>query len=135
MKRFISISLFAFLFVLGSCTKYDEGSNFSVFPAKARLVNHWTLTKYEIDEVDQDLNNASLEMDFFKDNSFKRTWIIGFQIPEEGKWSFVEGKNKLLLTKNNGDTELYTIVQLKAKDFKVKRLDNGKMNIWTFRGK
>ena len=135
MKRFISISLLALLFVLGSCTKYDEGSNFSVLSAKARLVNHWSLTKYEIDNVEQQLNNASLEMDFYKDNSFKRTWVFGIQIPEEGKWAFADGKNKLLLTKNDQTTELYTIVQLKAKDLKVKRLDDGKMNVWTFKGK
>lgn len=135
MRRFTTLFLISFLFILGSCTKYDEGSNFSIIPAKARLINHWTLTKYEIDNEEQQLNNAGMEMDFYKDNTFKRTWIVGIQIPEEGKWEFTNGKNKLILTKNGASAELYTIVQLKAKSLKVERLENGKMNVWTFKGK
>lgn len=137
MKQFKFLSILLILSVLGSCTKYEEGSNFSIIPAKARLVNHWTITKYEIDGVNQPINqNTSLEMDFYKDNTFKRTWVVDvFQAHEEGSWTFADGKNVVVLTKKDGGVEAYTIIQLKVKDFKAKRTDGSSTYVYTFKGK
>lgn len=137
MKQLKFLPILLILFVLGSCTKYEEGSNFSIIPAKARLVNHWTITKYEIDGVNQPINeNTSLEMDFYKDNTFKRTWVLGgIQIPEEGSWAFADGKNMVVLTKKDGGVEAYTIIQLKTKDFKAKRTEGASTYVYTFKGK
>lgn len=133
------IVLFGLLFlILGACTKYEEGSNFSLLSAKARLVNHWDIISYEIDGVNQSITgNNSLQMDFYKDETFKRTWIVaGFPIAEAGHWSFGAKKSTLILTKNNGTLELYTIVKLTSKDLKAKRTDDdGKIHVYTFKGK
>jgi hypothetical protein len=132
------IIVFSLLFVLlGACNKYEEGSNFSLLSAKNRLVNNWKLTKYEVGGVNQPINNnTGLEMDFYNDNTFKRTWVIGgWQVPENGDWAFVDGKRKITLKKSDGTLELYTIVQLKSKDFKAKRVDEGVEYVYTFEGK
>lgn len=127
------------LFLLvASCSKFEEGNNFSLLSAKARLVNHWDIISYEIDGVNQSITgNNSLQMDFYKDETFKRTWIVaGFPIAEAGHWSFGAKKSILILTKNDGTLELYTIVKLTSKDLKAKRTDDdGKIHVYTFKGK
>lgn len=136
--KYTKLIVFSLLFVLlGACNKYEEGANFSFLSAKNRLVNNWKLTKYEVGGQNQPINNnTGLEMDFYKDNTFKRTWIVGgFQVPENGDWAFVDGKRKITLQKSDGTLELYTIIQLKSKDFKVKREDNGVEYVYTFEGK
>jgi hypothetical protein len=136
--KYTKFIVFSLLFVLlGACNKYEEGSNFSLLSAKNRLVNNWKLTKYEVGGVNQPINNnTGLEMDFYNDNTFKRTWVIGgWQVPENGDWAFVDGKRKITLKKSDGTLELYTIVQLKSKDFKAKRVDEGVEYVYTFEGK
>lgn len=123
------------LIVVSSCAKFEEGSNFSLLSAKSRLVNTWKLTKYEVNGTDQTTNNPGLEITFNKDETFKRTFILGLQISEDGTWSFGGSKSILVLTKANGEMETYTIVQLKNKDFKARRIDNGTTYTYTFTGK
>lgn len=126
----------AVLVVIAACTKYDEGSNFSLLTPKARLVNTWTMTKYEVNGSDETVNNAGLEIIFYKDNTFKRTFIFGFQVSEDGDWTFADGKERLILTKKDGTIEGYTIVKLKNKEFKAKRTDdNGNTFVYSFKGK
>lgn len=137
MKHLKLIFFSSLIVLIGACTKYEEGSNFSFISAKNRLVNSWTLTKYEIDGAAQTINsNTGLKMDFAKDNTFTRTWIVGgFQVPESGDWALVDKKLRIVLTKEDGTMELYTIVQLKNKDLKAKRNDNGVEHVYTFEGK
>lgn len=136
MKYLKLIVLSSLLVLLGACNKYEEGSNFSLISAKNRLVNTWTLTKYEINGSDETASSPGLEMVFYKDETFKRSYIVfGVAIPEEGKWSFADSKKRVILTKENGDLEIYTIVQLKNKDLKAKREENGVTHVYTFKGK
>ncbi|MCO5260289.1 MAG: hypothetical protein M9916_09115 [Crocinitomicaceae bacterium] len=138
MKKVNLLLFVAFLFVLGACTKYEEGPKVSLLTAKTRLVRHWVIETYEIDGVNQAINqNTSLEMDFYKDNTFKRTWVIfGFQAPEEGTWAFMDGKKKILLTKKDGGMELYTVVMLTKNELKAKFTDeNNKTHAYYFKSK
>ena len=51
MKKSIFYTSFAILslvFVLASCNKYEEGANFSLRSAKARLVGVWDLEKVTV---------------------------------------------------------------------------------------
>jgi hypothetical protein len=133
-KKWLAFSLL--LVLAGACAKYEEGSNFSLLSAKSRLVNTWILTKYEVNGQDETANNAGLEMIFNKDNTFKRTFILNFQISEDGDWAFAEGKESIILTKSNGDIEAYKIIQLKNKAFKAKRIDSGGSTyVYTFKEK
>lgn len=124
------------LLILSSCNRYEEGSNFSLISAKNRLVNTWTLTKYEINGSDQTANNPGLEVVFYKDGTFKRSFIYGFTVTDQGAWDFGAGKEYVTLTKSDGTFEAYHILQLKNKDLKVERTDNnGVVYKYTFKGK
>lgn len=134
-----NLKIFAVLFsvalIAGSCAKYDEGSNFSLISARQRLINTWELTKYEINNVDETANNPGLEVAFYKDDSFKRTFNFGFQLSDKGTWNFGAGKGTVILNLENGNVEAYKIIQLKNKDLKVERVDGSTTYRYTFKGK
>lgn len=132
--KFVSFLILATAMLL-SCAKYDEGSNFSLLTAKGRMVNTWTMTKYEVDGVDQTNDSPGLEIEFYRDDTYKRTFNIGFLVSDKGKWNFMDGKSKIILTKNDGVMESYQIIQLKNKDLKVQRVDNSTTYTYTFKGK
>ena len=138
MKKINLLVFAALLLVFSACQKYEEGPAFSLLTAKTRLVNHWTIETYEIDGVNQPINaNTNLEMDFFKDNTFKRTWTIyGFMTAEEGDWEFTNNKLNVLLKKKDGNMELYKIVKLTHNELKAKYTDqDGKTHSYYFKGK
>lgn len=124
MKHIKLVVFSAMILVLASC-------------AKNKLVNNWSLTKYEVNGVDQAINaNTGLQMDFYKDNTFKRSWIIaGFQVPEQGTWVFTDAKKKIILTKNDGGIEIYNIKKLTYKELKAERIDGSDTYHYTFEGK
>lgn len=136
MKNMKLFGMFALIFIIASsCAKYDEGSNFSLITARQRLINTWTLTKYEVNNSDQTADNPGLEVVFYKDDTFKRTFSFGFQISDKGTWNFGAGKNSVVLNLENGNVEAYKIVQLKNKDLKVERVDGSTTYRYTFKGK
>jgi len=136
MRNLKYIGLFLGLsLMLGACAKYDEGSNFSLISAKQRLINTWTLTKYEVNNVDQTANAPGLEVAFYKDESFKRTFSFGLQISDAGTWSFGGAKSSVVLKLENGNLESYDIIQLKDKALKVERIDGTTTHRYTFKGK
>ena len=124
MKYLKLVVLSSVLLVLVSC-------------AKDKLTNNWSLKKYEINNVNQTINsNTGLEMDFYKDNTFKRTWIIGgFQIPETGSWVFADANRKIILTKQDGGVESYTVTKLTYKELKAERMDGSDKHTYSFEGK
>jgi len=127
--------IFGLALLLGACAKYDEGSNFSIISARQRVINTWTLTKYEVNNVDQTNGNPGLEVAFYKDDTFKRTFNFGLQISDKGTWSFGGAKSTLILKLENGNVETYKIVQLKDKAMKVERVDGATTYRYTFKGK
>lgn len=139
MKKITSILSLLLLFTIASCTKFEEGSNFSIITVKARIVNDWKLSDYQVNGVSQPVNSngAGLEMKFNKDNTFTRTWIYGpINMPESGTWTLLDGKTSILLTKADGSLEKYTIVQLKNNALKARSTDaNGNTNLYIFASK
>lgn len=135
MKKLISLSLIALVtIVFTGCAKYEEGSNFSFYSAKARLANDWTLTKYVVNGSDETNNSPALNISFFKDNTFSRTFTFGFTVKDAGTWAFSGDKTSVILSVNDGSIETYKIIQLKNKDLKAERLDNGDTYQYTFKG-
>lgn len=132
--KFLSLIILA-ITVLYSCAKYDEGSNFTLLTAKARMVNTWTMTKYEVNGSDETSNTPGLEVVFSKDNTFKRTFNVGFLVSDTGTWGFLNTKASISLVKSDGSSEIYDIIQLKNKHLKVKRTDGSTTYDYTFIGK
>lgn len=138
MKKIALILSLSLLATITSCVKYDEGSNFSLISAKARLVNEWVIEDYQVNNVSQTLpNGASLEVEFEKDGDFTRTWVYGqFRVDEDGKWAFSSDKKNVILNLENGNLETYYIIQLKNNALKARSTDaNGNELLYIFKGK
>ena len=136
MKNIKCLSLIVLaITVLYSCAKYDEGSNFSLLTAKGRMVNTWTMTKYEVNGVDETNGSPGLEVEFNRDDSFKRTFNVGFLVSDKGTWGFLNSKASISLIKSDGSSEIYDIIQLKNKHLKVRRTEGSTTYDYTFIGK
>lgn len=126
MKKLFILGVSAMLLsgsVLTSCSKYEEGSKFTVLTKKARLVGVWTVKNTETNgstwTPDSD---ESITFDIKKDGTYKYTYTIGsFSSSSTGTWEFNGDKTKLL-TKEDGETDVNEaiIVMLKNKEMKYK---------------
>ena len=142
MKKSIFYASFAFLslvFTLASCDKYEEGANFSLLPAKVRLVNTWTLTSNIINGSSVMVSGATTTWDIKKNGSVTVANISSLgTISDDGNWEFNEDKTKLILT-NLGLTDgTYDLIMLKNKDLKLRQseviLGSEVVTEWTFKG-
>ena len=123
--KFLSIALLAMTFVLGSCSKYEEGPAFSLRTKKARLTGVWKIEKFVSNDgstsyPDSDENGT---IEYTKDNETKTTIdILGFQVVISGEWEFIKDKEWLrVIVDLNGQTEVV--------DSKILRLKNDEL--WT----
>jgi hypothetical protein len=129
MKQSSKIALFSLAFLalaVTSCNKYEEGSNFTVYTKKARIVNEWTLESYQVNNVVYtEPTSLVTKYTFNTDGSYMQaisSAAIGSSVLNtSGKWAFSSDKTKLLLTAsgNNYSTE-FIIVALKNKELKLK---------------
>jgi len=119
-----------------SCNKYEEGSNFSLLSAKARMVNTWTLTKVEYNGNDVTSSYPGIKSELKKDNTYTTTFTLGsFSTQESGKWDFNSDKTALIITPNGQSAnDPVTIVMLKNKMLKVKDVDGSNTTIMTYSG-
>lgn len=129
-----SFSLLSLVFIFAACSKYEEGSKFTILTKKMRMVNTWTLTSYTYNGSSTTIN-GNLVWDLESDGKAIVTASGGgFSFSETGSWDFNSDKTKLLLTDGSGEIEEYTIVQLKNKDLKVSQTEDGDTEVWTFSG-
>lgn len=128
-KIFAAASL---LLVFTSCDRYDEGSNFSLLTAKARLVNTWTLSsvKYTSGSTTSELT-ASGTLTILKDGTYSSVTTITYPVignitsSDTGKWVFNDDKTQVLATPDDGgDLETWTIVRLKNKELAITTTDS-----------
>jgi hypothetical protein len=140
MKRIMKTSvllMFALTMVaVTSCNKYEEGSNFSLLSAKARLVNTWTLTKVEYNGNDVTGSYPGVKTELKKDNTYTTTFTLGsLSTQESGTWDFNSDKTALIITPN-GETanDAATIVMLKNNMLKLKDVDGSNTTIITYEG-
>jgi hypothetical protein len=137
MKKSIAIKSFALLalvFVFTACSKYEEGSKFTILTKKARMVNTWTLSSFTVDGNAQTIAGTNT-WDIKKDGTATVSISSGgFSFSDTGTWDFNSDKTNLVVTDSDGDIEEYTIVQLKDKDLKLKQVENNIETVWTFTG-
>lgn len=135
MKNLKLIAGLVFIVALAaSCSKYDEGSNFSLLTAKNRITNTWTLNKLEINGQTQGSASAQFTIDIRKDNSFTRTVTFFGTVSDGGTWSFSGNKTNLVLSYADGTVSTYKIIQLKSKSLKVEETLNGDTYRFSFNG-
>jgi hypothetical protein len=127
-------SLLVLSTVLLACNKYEEGSNFSLYSAKARLVNTWNLVSSEVENGGFSTTNtgySEIVVTFSKDDTYSYSGkFIGIPFSETGTWAFNSDKTAITLKDGDGNTDTWTLIKLKDKELKVEYVDGS--NTLTF---
>ncbi len=119
-----------------SCSKYDEGSKFTVLTAKQRISNDWKITVIETNGNNVTSYYPTISVDIKKDETFSRTDVAGnLTATYTGTWSFNGDKTKVTLTYSDNSTTTMDIVMLKDKSMKLKEVDGNETTIYTFEEK
>jgi hypothetical protein len=148
MKKSTGIKFLAFAVLavlVTACSKYEEGSKFTLLSKKARLVNTWTMTQttQTIDATNTTTDLTSLlpstEVDIKKDGTVTITisgTILGvpYTDVDNGTWAFNDDKSEVIFTDEAGNVSNSTIVMLKNKDLKVRSNENGITTNSTYSG-
>lgn len=123
MRKFAFILLtVAGLGSILSCSKYEEGSNFTLLTKKMRLANEWTLTSATVNGVETFDNSYTYILMMEKDG--KGYIEISNEYGSDrtyGTWELSGDKEDLILTDDEGNITVYEIVQLKNKDLKLRQ--------------
>jgi hypothetical protein len=129
MKKSILTKLFAFgllAVVFTACNKYEEGSNFSLISAKARVANIWKVKSITANGTDITSLNTVTQIEATKDGNYNVTYtVLGVSTTDEGTWAFNDDKTEIITTDSNGDATSATIVKLKKDEMKTSRTDTG----------
>ena len=132
MKKTIFFSVLSLIVAttfLSSCSKYDEGSNFTLLTKKSRMVNNWHLTSITQDGVSLNMSGILLDLNLMKDGSATTTLsytVLGqtFTDVTNGTWEFNADKSKLVLTETGATvTDEYTILKLTKDEMKTEQID------------
>lgn len=126
-KIFATLALITLVTVsFSSCSKYEEGSKFTILTKKQRLVNDWKTLKITADGNDITDLNIITEV-IIRDNGTYTVLgsFFGVSTSDDGKWAFNGDKSNVIFTANNGNVATYEIIKLKNKELKVKTTDNG----------
>lgn len=87
--KILSLALLAMTFVLGSCSKYEEGPAFSLRTKKARLAGEWKADKYIDSNGNEENANDDGTIEFTKDNTFI---VKSGNFSTTGTWEFTKDK-------------------------------------------
>ena len=127
MKRIIVktllLAVLSFSFV--ACSKYEEGSKFTLLTKKSRLVNNWKVLKITADGTDITSWNSVTEVDI-RDNGGITTshQLLGIPTTSDGTWAFDDDKSHVVITDDGGDVDSYEIIKLKKDELKVQITTN-----------
>lgn len=130
LVRFGAMALLT-MAVVASCSKYEEGSKFTLLSKKARLVGEWKVTAVTVNGSSQTVSNNPMQ-EFEKDGGFKSSYTLGgFTYTDEGTWVFANDKADLTITDSDGDASTVQIVRLASKDLKLRQINGGDTTIVT----
>ncbi len=135
MKKSIAFKLFAFALMavmVSSCSKYEEGSKFTVLTKKSRVVNVWKLDKVTSINVASGLESDITGLfpattgELTKDGAAIQIQTLGsLSSTDTGTWVFTSDKSGIIMTDEAGTASTVDIVKLKKDELKVTSTDNG----------
>jgi hypothetical protein len=129
--KFLILPLIALslIFLTPSCSKYPNGSKFTLLTKTNRMVNDWKLTSYMINGNEFIDNQPEISLDIEKDGTYSWTatqTVLG-QIQSEfehGTWSFNDDKTSLLILTDGEEIPVgYTITELRSKKLVLQYYD------------
>lgn len=129
--KFLILPLIALslIFLTPSCSKYPNGSKFTLLTKTNRMVNDWKLTSYMINGNEFIDNQPKISLVIEKDGTYSWTatqTVLG-QIQSEfehGTWSFNDDKTSLLILTDGEEIPVgYTITELRSKKLVLQYYD------------
>jgi hypothetical protein len=119
------------VFVLASCSKYDEGPAVSLRTKKARLCNSWQISSAYQNGADKtaEFNTvlAGYLLNIKKDDTYTLSYspLSAGTVTDNGSWKFNDDKTHVIFTDSDGESSDYTILRLKEKELWVKFMEDG----------
>ncbi len=132
MKKLFLVGLVAILAsssLLTSCSKYDEGSKFTLLTKKSRVINDWKLVSMTQNGTLLDMTGFVITSKFTKDGAYSTTSAYTFMGQTftdvaSGTWTFNDDKTKLLTVETGTSiTGEWTIIQLAKDNMKLQQYD------------
>lgn len=126
-----AFGLLTLLFVFTACNRYEEGSNFSLISAKARLANTWTISTitYTDGGNTTTITGTTGTLTISKDGTWSSTttYTVFGQTgtdTDAGTWTFNDDKTQITVIDSDGDATVSTIIKLKNKELSMSTTDN-----------
>ncbi|MBI1835880.1 MAG: lipocalin family protein [Flavobacteriia bacterium] len=140
MKKTIIYGLLGMFLLSGavtSCSKYEEGSKFTVLTKKARLVGKWKISKIEYNGVaESTIPNTTIEIKKTGDYNASYSYTFFGQTQTStasGTWELSSDKSKLLMTETGQSSiDSEEIIELKNKEIKLKDVNGSTVTITTY---
>jgi hypothetical protein len=124
--------LFVTVLIVSSCSKYEEGSNFTLLSKTSRLVNSWKFKSWMADSEDITAQNTITEVNIKKDKTIQVTYLVfGFNVVDNGTWAFNEDKTQFIWTKASNEVTIYKILKLTKNELKLETSDSQALYIIT----
>ena len=129
--KFLILPLIALslIFLTPSCSKYPNGSKFTLLTKSNRMVNDWKLTSYMINGNEFIESQPEISLVIEKDGTYSWTatqTVLG-QIQSEfeyGTWSFSDDKTSLMILTDGEEIPVgYTIIELRSKKLVLQYYD------------
>jgi hypothetical protein len=131
MKKLMNrglLAIFAALFVLSACGKYEGGPGFSLASKKGRLTGTWDATSIEYSNGNVVTIDAGTNLlTFDKDGTYKNENPF---FGATGNWEFNDDKTAIVVTINGNSETSDPIYRLTNKDLWFKNAD-GDINKYT----
>lgn len=112
------------LVYMQSCKKYEDGPGFTLVSPESRLQGSWVLTAgtwYDASVGDSMENIVWVEA-FTEDHDYLLTkgWTIdsaSYNYTIDGTWEWINDKDKIMITEDDGDTSSIAISKLTKSEF------------------
>ncbi|HZH85752.1 MAG TPA: hypothetical protein VFD77_00450 [Brumimicrobium sp.] len=127
MKTTLKLLLVIFLLTSAGCSKYEEGSFFTIKTKKGRITNTWEPVKYVYSDGSSSTDVVPGKITLDKDMSASvGVEYNGSLVSVPGTWRFINDKEGINITVSlftYSDSRDYEIVKLKSKELWVRDKD------------
>jgi hypothetical protein len=131
MGRVWTFCIVALVLLSGvSCSRYEEGPNFSMRSKFQRACNVWVIDKVfkEGNDITTDFTSyyRNYQLNIFDTKTYTKSWTTNVAIlyDEAGTWKLTDAKTKLYFGNTRGDYE-YKILRLANLQLWVEYEENG----------
>ncbi len=120
----LALAAITLIVLTPSCSKYAEGSKFTLLTKKARLTGEWVIESVTYNGTDQTsiyttAVGANYVLEIEKDGGYRTEGLS----PDTGKWELGEDKDDIFITSDQvGSTQVtFRIVRLASKELWLKQ--------------